>query len=133
MHLPEIIVRKRIVFLVAAVVVAIACALMIPHTNINADMTRYLPNDSQMKQGIDQMSEEFGADAVGTGIVRVMFWSLPDNLKTSTKDELSSIKGVSNILYQSGSEEYNQGEKVLYELLCGSQRSQEDIDNEIAA
>ena len=133
MHLPEIIVRKRVVFLVAAVVVAIACALMIPHTNINADMTRYLPNDSQMKQGIDQMTEEFGADAVGTGIVRVMFWSLPDSLKTATQNELSSIEGVSNVLYQSGSEEYNRGEKVLYELLCGSQRSQEDIANEIAA
>ncbi len=133
MHLPEIIVRKRVVFLVAAVVVAIACALMIPHTNINADMTRYLPNDSQMKQGIDQMTEEFGADAVGTGIVRVMFWSLPDSLKTPTQNELSSIEGVSNVLYQSGSEEYNRGEKVLYELLCGSQRSQEDIANEIAA
>ncbi len=133
MHLPEIIVRKRVVFLVAAVVVAIACALMIPHTNINADMTRYLPNDSQMKQGIDQMTEEFGADAVGTGIVRVMFWSLPDSLKTATQNELSSIEGVSNVLYQSGSEEYNRGEKVLYELLCGSQRSQEDIANEIAS
>ena len=133
MHLPEIIVRKRVVFLVAAIVVAIACALMIPHTNINADMTRYLPNDSQMKQGIDQMTEEFGADAVGTGIVRVMFWSLPDSLKTPTQNELSSIEGVSNVLYQSGSEEYNRGEKVLYELLCGSQRSQEDIANEIAS
>ena len=119
--------------LVAAIVVAIACALMIPHTNINADMTRYLPNDSQMKQGIDEMMEEFGADAVGTGIVRVMFWSLPDSLKTATQNELSSIEGVSNVLYQSGSEEYNRGEKVLYELLCGSQRSQEDIANEIAA
>ena len=119
--------------LVAAVVVAIACALMIPHTNINADMTRYLPNDSQMKQGIDQMTEEFGAEAVGTGIVRVMFWSLPDSLKATTQNELSSIEGVSNVLYQRGSEEYNRGEKVLYELLCGSQRSQEDIANEIAA
>ena len=119
-------------FLIAAVVVAIACALMIPHTNINADMTRYLPNDSQMKQGIDQMSEEFGADAVGTGLVRVMFWSLPDSLKSVTKDELSHIDGVSNILYQFDSEEYNRGDKVLYELLCGSQRSQEDIANEIA-
>ena len=117
--------------LIAAVVVAIACALMIPHTNINTDMTRYLPNDSQMKQGIDQMTEEFGTDAVGTGIVRVMFWSLPDSLKTATQNELSSIEGVSNVLYQSGSEEYNRGEKVLYELLCGSQRSQEDIASEI--
>jgi predicted RND superfamily exporter protein len=132
MRLSEIIVRKRFVFLIAAVVVAIACALMIPHTNINADMTRYLPDDSPMKQGIEQMSEEFGADAVGTGMVRVMFWSLPDSLKTATKDELSNIEGVSNILYQNGSEEYNRGEKVLYELLCGSQRTQEDIANEIA-
>ena len=133
MRLSELVVRKRFVLLVAAIVVAIACALMIPHTNINADMTRYLPNDSQMKQGIDEMMEEFGADAVGTGIVRVMFWSLPDSLKTATQNELSSIEGVSNVLYQSGSEEYNRGEKVLYELLCGSQRSQEDIANEIAA
>jgi predicted RND superfamily exporter protein len=132
MHLSEFIVRKRFMFLIAAVVVAIACALLIPRTNINTDMTRYLPNDSQMKQGIEQMSEEFGADAVGIGMVRVMFWSLPDSLKTATKDELSKIDGVSNILYQNSSEEYNQGEKVLYELLCGSQRSQEDIANEIA-
>ena len=131
MRLSEFVVRKRLVFLVAAVVVAIACALMIPHTNINTDMTRYLPNDSQMKQGIDQMSEEFGADAVGTGMIRVMFWSLPDSLKTAAKNELSGIEGVSNLLYQEGSEEYNQGEKVLYELLCGSQRSQEDIAREI--
>ena len=119
-------------FLIVAVAAAIACALLIPHTNINTDMTRYLPNDSQMKQGIDQMTEEFGEEAVGTGMVRVMFWSLPDSLKPAAKNELSSIEGVSNLLYQEGSEEYNQGEKVLYELLCGSQRSQEDIANEIA-
>ena len=131
-NLSEFVVRKRLVFLIAAVVVAIACALLIPHTNINSDMTRYLPNDSQMKQGIDCMSEEFGADATGTGIVRVMFWSLPDSLKTATQNELSSIDGVSNILYQNGSEEYNQGEKVLYELLCSSHRSQEEIANEIS-
>ena len=132
MQLSEFVVRKRFVFLIAAVVIAIACALMIPRTNINTDMTRYLPNDSPMKQGLDRMSEEFGADAVGTGMIRVMFWSLPDSLKTTAKNELSSIDGVSNLLYQDGSEEYNQGEKVLYELLCGSQRSQEDIANEIA-
>ena len=119
-------------FLIVAVAVAIACALLIPRTNINTDMTRYLPNDSQMKQGIDRMTEEFGEEAVGTGMVRVMFWSLPDSLKPAAKDELSRIDGVSNILYQNGSEEYNQGEKVLYELLCGSQRSQEEIANEIA-
>ena len=131
-HIWDIIVRKRLVFLIAVIVVALASALMIPHTNINTDMTRYLPDDSPMKHGIDQMTEEFGEEAVGTGIVRVMFWSLPDSLKTSTKDDLSEIDGISNILYQDGSAEYNQGEKVLYELLCGSQRSQLEIADEIS-
>ena len=133
MRLSEFIVRKRFVFLVAAVVIAIACALLIPCTNINTDMTRYLPNDSQMKQGIDQMTVEFGENAVGTGMVRVMFWSLPDSLKAAAKEELSGIEGVSNLLYQDGSEDYHHGEKVLFELICSNQRSQEDIANEIAA
>jgi predicted RND superfamily exporter protein len=131
-HIWDMIVKKRLVLLVVAVVAAIACALMIPHTNINTDMTRYLPDDSQMKQGIEQMSEEFGEDEVGTGIVRVMFWSLSDTLRSSTKEELSDIDGISNILYQDGSAEYNQDEKVLYELLCSSQRSQQEIANEIS-
>ena len=131
-RLSGFIVRKRLVLLVAAVALAIACVFMIPHTNINTDMTRYLPDDSPMKQGIDQMTEEFGEEAVGTGIVRVMFWSLPDSLRTSTKDDLSDIDGISSILYQDGSAEYNQGEKVLYELLCGSQRSQLEIADEIS-
>ena len=131
-NLSSFIVRKRLWFLVAAVAVAIACVFMIPRTNINSDMTRYLPDDSQMKQGIDQMSEEFGEDGLGSGMVRVMFISLPDSLKTATKDELSAVDGVSNILYQDGSEEYNRDGKVLYELLCGSQRSQYEIANEIS-
>ena len=131
-NLSEFIVRKRLWFLVAAVAVALASIFLIPHTNINSDMTRYLPDDSQMKQGIDQMTDEFGEDGVGAGIVRVMFTLLPDSLRSATKDELSNIDGVSNILYQDGSEDYNRGEKVLYELLCSSQRSQYDIAHEIS-
>ena len=132
MRLSGFLVRKRLVFLVAAVAMAIACVFLIPHTKINTDMTRYLPNDSQMKQGITQMSEEFGEDGVGTGIVKVMFWSLPDSLRTTTKEELSEVDGISNVLYQDGSEEYNHGEKVLYELLCSNQRSQQEIAKEIS-
>ena len=124
-YLFDLFVRKRLVFFVAAVALAIACLFLMPRTRINTDMTRYLPDDSPMKQGIDQMTEEFGDEAVGTGIVRVMFWSLPDSQRTSTKEELSEIDGISSILYQDGSAEFNQGEKVLYELLCGSQRSQQ--------
>jgi len=120
------------VFFVAAVAVAIACVFLIPRTRINTDMTRYLPDDSRMKQGIEQMTEEFGEEGVGTGITRVMFWSLPDSLRVTTKEELAAIDGVSSVLYQEGIEEYNRGEKVLYELLCGNQRSQSEIADDIS-
>jgi predicted RND superfamily exporter protein len=132
MRLSGFIVRKRLVLLVAAVALAIVCVFMIPYTKINTDMTRYLPNDSPMKQGIAQMAEEFGEDEVGTGIVRMMFWSLPDSLRTTTKETLSNVDGISSVLYQNGSQEYNQGDKVLYELLCSSQRSQHEIAKEIS-
>ena len=129
--LSELIVNKRIVLIIAAVAVAIVCAFLIPRTNINTDMARYLPNDSQMKQGIDRMGEEFGEDGQGTGMVRVMFWSLPDSQKVAVKNELSDVDGVSSVLYQNGSKEYNHGDKVLFELLSGSQRSQVEIAREI--
>jgi len=131
-NLSEFIVRRRIAFLIAVIAVAIASVVMIPYTNINSDMTRYLPDDSRMKHGIDKMSEEFGEDGVGSGIVRVMFSSLPDSLRATTRDELSVVNGVSSVLYQEGSEEYNRDDKVLYELLCSSKRSQHEIADEIS-
>ena len=32
---------------------------LIPQVGINTDMTKYLPDDSSMKQGVDIMAEEF--------------------------------------------------------------------------
>lgn len=129
--LSEFIVRKRIIFMFAALTIAIACIFMIPHTNINSDMSRYLPDDSQMKHGIDQMTEEFGDNGLGSGMVRVMFKSLPDSVRKGTKDELSNIDGVANVIHIDGNEEYNHGEMALYELLGNSKRSQHELADDI--
>ena len=117
--------------MLVAVAIAIASIFMIPLTNINSDMTRYLPDDSHMKQGIDKMSEEFGDNGLGSGMVRVMFKSLPDSTRNSIKDELSNIEGVANVIYIEGSDEYNHGEMVLYELLGNSKRSQHELADDI--
>lgn len=130
-NLSEFLVKKRVIFMLAAVVIAIACIFLIPYTNINSDMSRYLPDDSQMKQGIDKMSEEFGDAGLGSGMVRVMFKSLPDSARTIIKEELSDIDGVANVIYIEGSDEYNHGEMVLYELLGNSKRSQHELADDI--
>lgn len=131
--LSAFLVKRRIAFMLAALAIAIASICLIPLTNINSDMSRYLPDDSQMKQGIDKMAEEFGDDGLGSGMVRVMFKSLPDSARNAVKDELSDIEGVANVIYIEGNDEYNHGEMVLYELLGNSKRSQHELADDISS
>ena len=46
--------RRKLLFLVMTLLTA-ACVVLIPRINVNSDLTRYLPDSSQMKQGIDRM------------------------------------------------------------------------------
>lgn len=41
----------------AMTIAAVVCAVFIPRVNVNADMTLYLPDQSQMKQGMDRMAQ----------------------------------------------------------------------------
>lgn len=50
--------RRKLLFLVMTLL-TVACAALIPRINVNSDLTRYLPDSSQMKQGIDRMAEDF--------------------------------------------------------------------------
>ena len=76
-HIWDIIVRKRLVFLIAVIVVALASALMIPRTNINTDMTRYLPDDSPMRHGITLLEQYFPQMDIRMQTLRVMFVAEP--------------------------------------------------------
>ena len=56
------------------VALAIVCGFAMFHTNVNADMTKYLPNDSQMKRGLEIVMDGFGSSAQMLGTdVHVMF------------------------------------------------------------
>ena len=53
---------------------------MMLHVNVNADMTKYLPDDSQMKYGLEIITDEFGSSAQMSGSdVHVMFENLRPN------------------------------------------------------
>ena len=59
--LSEIIVKYYVRILAAAVILCGVCAFLMTRVHINADMTRYLPDSSPMKQGVDLMAEEFSS------------------------------------------------------------------------
>ncbi|MCR5018298.1 MAG: MMPL family transporter [Bacteroidales bacterium] len=54
-------VRYRVVLFCSVLVLAVLCALQIPHTNINTDMTKYLPDDYPMRQGMNILEEDLPA------------------------------------------------------------------------
>ena len=102
----DIIVDGYKIVLALMLVICIGCAVMIPFVEINTDMTKYLPDKSSMKMGVDVMKEDFASMAMAQTI-RVMFEDLTDEQKTTIKKQLESIEYVDSVSYIEGSEDYN--------------------------
>lgn len=108
------IVSKRYIVLITALVLCIVCAGLSLKVPINADLTKYLPDSSSMKQGLDIMNEEFPVMDMGQTI-RVMSKDLDEKEKAELLRELKSIENVSSVTHNSSSE-YNKDGYSLYVL-----------------
>lgn len=114
-RLTSFIVNKRNIILFAMLILTAVCAFLIPKVSVNSDMTKYLPDDSSMKQGISLMEKEF--PTVGESYtIRVMFKRLDSEKKIKLKDALASIANVDSVTYDIDSSDYNSGEYTLYIL-----------------
>ena len=78
-------------------------------------MTKYLPNSSQMKIGMDHMNEAF-PDAVQTYTIRVMFRGLDAREKLAIREQLAEIPNVQSVAYEPDSSDYNRDDATLYKL-----------------
>lgn len=52
---------------------AIVSGILMSRVNVNADLTKYLPDDSQMKSGLEIINSEFGSSQMSGTDVHVMF------------------------------------------------------------
>lgn len=106
--------------LIAGIMLAltVACAVLIPFVPIHTDMTEYLPFDSQMKQGIDILAEEF-PEMENPSTIRVMFTGLSPQEREEMRDSLSSIEYVDSVDYGSLDARYEDGTHSLYKLSTG--------------
>ena len=75
--------KKITIFIVTAILTA-AAVFGIFQTNVNYDMSKYLPKDSAVKQGMEIMEEEYG----DMSSITVMFNDLTDQEQLSRKTEL---------------------------------------------
>lgn len=109
------IVKKRKLLLVAMLILAVVCAALMPFVGVNTDMTKYLPDSSQMKIGMDHMNEAF-PDAVQTYTIRVMFRGLDAREKLAIREQLAEIPNVQSVAYEPDSSDYNRDDATLYKL-----------------
>lgn len=113
--LADFLVKGRYIILAVVVLLAIISGLLIPKINIVTDMTKFLPNDSQMRKGVKIMEDEFPDTAVAN-TVRVMFKNVPEKEKATLKTDLEQIKYVDSVNYEADDQEYNKGDYTLYIL-----------------
>ena len=114
-RLTHFIVNKRIFILAVMLILTAAAVFLIPKVRVNSDMTKYLPDDSSMRQGISLMEKEFPKEEESYTI-RVMFKGLSSEERTEIKDKLSSIENVESVTYDKSDSDYNSGEYTLYIL-----------------
>lgn len=84
------IVKGRYWFLGIFFAILVASAVMMNFVSVNYDLTSYLPNDSNTKQSIEIMKEEFGA----TGTANLMVKGTSEDEAKSIATKLGDIEGV---------------------------------------
>ena len=85
----------------ATIVLTVVCGFLMTHVNVNADMTKYLPDKSQMKRGLEIVTEEFGSSAQMSGAdVHVMFDHLSPKEVPGITTLLDAYPDVHNVSHR---------------------------------
>lgn len=128
-HSNLIFVKKihHFILLGVTLVLSVVCAVLMLHVRVNSDMTKYLPDDSQMKVGLEIVDTRFGGAQSRGADVKIMvsdadtvsmeFWS-------SWMDVMPNVDGVT---YERSSD----GHYVLFNLFVPKSVDQKKLGNEI--
>ncbi len=116
--LANFLVKGRIIIFVIMVLITAFCAYLFFTQTPNKDMTKYLSDDSNMKQGLTVMDNEF-PPAEEVSSIRVMFENLNQNQVDSIREELLSIPYVTSVTYDKTSEKHNKEDKTLFIVNSG--------------
>lgn len=124
--LSSFLVQRRNLLLTLMLALAVFCGLMVPRVNVNTDMTRYLPADSEMKAALDTMSVALGDDAVSMLSVRAMYRGLSHEVRDSLADAFRQMEGVKALTAVQEKDGY-----VLYDLTIAADGNPKAVASKI--
>ena len=126
----DFIVEKRVFILALMLALAVASAICSKSVEINKDMTKYLPDSSPMKTGIDIMAQEFPSMET-SNTIRVMVDNLNNEQRLEILEKLSAIEHVDSVDYDPDSADYQKDQHTLFVLhmSCDYGSNEEDAIN----
>ena len=105
------IVEKRNYILILFIILSFVSLYIGTKVNINNDISKYLPENSETKIGMNIMNDKF--DEIKQSQLYIMFKDLSKDEKIKMKEELSDIKNVSSVDYDD-TDKYNNEEYSFY-------------------
>ncbi len=105
------IVNKRKAIEILFVLAIIYSVLCINKVQVNQDITSYLPADSETRQGLSIMDEQF----MTYGSAKVMLANVTFNQADSLVDSLENVDGVKEVAFDDSSDHFN-GTNALFDI-----------------
>lgn len=117
----ELIVKYRKMLLILFAAAGVGCLFTISKVNVINELTEYLPEDTETRQGVDLMDEEF----VTLGTAKVMIDNIGYQETCELVEELKQIKGVSDVTF------YEEDDEEETEITDGEDLR--DVYNDLSA
>lgn len=114
MKVYNFLVKRCAAVLAVMLALAVVCGVLMFGVGINSDLTKYLPDDSKMRRGMELMEEHFPDE--GSYTIRVMFKDLVGDEKESVRETLSGINNVDSVEYDPDSADFNKDGYTLFVL-----------------
>lgn len=101
--LATFIVDKRNLFFLITIIMLVFSAFSRNWVLVESDLATYLPDDSQTRQALDIMEEQFTT----YGSAQIMVANISQDKAEEMKDQIAGIKGVQGVEYDNTKEHYN--------------------------
>lgn len=123
-RLATFIVDKRRMIFICYLIALVFCVFSLTWVEVESDVTKYLPDSTETRLGIEAMNRNF--ETIATA--RVLISNVSFDTAQSVCDWLNELDGVSMVVFADDAEHYQDAAALFDVTFSGSDFSQESMD-----
>ena len=123
-RMAEFIVDKRNMFFLLYICAFIFCAFSMNWVEVENDVTKYLPEDTETRQGIEAMNENFATIATA----QVMVSNVTYETAQEVYEKISDLDGVAMVTFDDTPEHYTKASALYDVTFSGDNFAQSSLD-----